>query len=152
MNDNINFKLKVWKNGHENLKIQRLLLNIQIRCRISMKVLKIIKVIIVLDGNWIIYQEQKTKHFSCFITQVYFAVTNNIWLNFTRYFIVKTPIKKVLQQMAFNRSLNIDFKDFMNLKWFFTKNLLQNYIFLVNNTTLVSDNPLHFRKNPLEII
>lgn len=50
MNDNINFKLKVWKNGHENLKIQRLLLNIQIRCRISMKVLKIIKVIIVLDG------------------------------------------------------------------------------------------------------
>ena len=54
--------------------------------------------------------------------------------------------------MAFNRSLNIDFKDFMNLKWFFTKNLLQNYIFLANNTTLVSDNPLHFRKNPLEII
>ena len=32
----------------------------------------------------------------------------------------------------------------------FSKNVLQNHIFLVTDTTLTSDNPLRFRKNLLE--
>ena len=48
----------------------------------------------------------------------------NIRLNSTHYIIMKIPNKQELQQIAFNHSLDIDFKDFMNL----TKNILQNHI------------------------
>ena len=41
-----------------------------------------------------------------------FCCTNNIRLNSTHYFVMKTPKKQELQQVAFNYSLNIDFKDF----------------------------------------
>ena len=34
----------------------------------------------------------------------------------------------------------------------FTKNILQNHIFLAINATLASDSPSHFRKNLLERI
>ena len=50
-----------------------------------------------------------------FITQSYFAVPKNIRLNSTHYFIMKIPNKQELQQIAFNHSSDIDFKDFMNL-------------------------------------
>ena len=50
-----------------------------------------------------------------FITQSYFAVRKNIRLNSTHYFIMKIPNQQVLQQLAFNHSSDIDFKDFMNL-------------------------------------
>ena len=50
-----------------------------------------------------------------FITQSYFAVPKNIRLNSTNYFIMKIPNKQELQQIAFNHSSDIDFKDFMNL-------------------------------------
>ena len=36
------------------------------------------------------------------ITQSYFAVPNNIRLNSTHYFIIKTKNKQELQQIAFN--------------------------------------------------
>ena len=72
-----------------------------------------------------------------FITQSYFAVPENIRLNSTHYFIMKIPNKKELQQIAFNHSSDIDFKDFMNLYF---------------DATLASDNPSHFRKNLLERI
>ena len=59
---------------------------------------------------------------------------------------MKTLNKQELQQIAFNYSSNIDFKDFMN----FTENHLQNhFLFLVIDTTLASDNPLRFRNNLL---
>ena len=59
---------------------------------------------------------------------------------------MKIPHKRELQQIASNHSSDIDFKDFMKLYKDYTK---ESYSFLVNNTTLSSDNPLRFRKNLL---
>ena len=58
---------------------------------------------------------RKQNIFNVFITQSYFAVPKNIRLNSTHNFIMKIRNKKELQQVVFNRSSNIDFKDFMNL-------------------------------------
>ena len=57
---------------------------------------------------------------------------------------MKIPNKRELQQITFNNSLNIDFKGFMNL---YKNCSAKPYFSLVINTTLVLDNPLHFRKN-----
>ena len=70
----------------------------------------------------------------------------DVRLNFTHFFIMKIPNKKELQQTALNHSSDIDFKDFMNIYKKYTKEL---YSFLVNDTTLLSDDPLRFRKNLL---
>ena len=59
-----------------------------------------------------------------FTTQSYFAVSKNIRLNSTFYFIIKVPNKQELQQVAFNHSSDINIKNFMNL----IKNVLQNHI------------------------
>ena len=48
-----------------------------------------------------------------FITQSYFAVTKNIRLSSTHYFIMKIPNKWELQQIAYNQSSDIDSKEFM---------------------------------------
>ena len=50
-----------------------------------------------------------------FITQSYFAVPKNIRLNSTHYFIMKVPNKRELQQIVFDHSSDIDFRDSMNL-------------------------------------
>ena len=81
-----------------------------------------------------------------FITQSYFAVPKNIRLNSTHYFIMKIPNKQELQQIAFNHSSDIDFKDFMNL---YKKCTAKPYSFLVIDATLASDNTSHFIKNLL---
>ena len=79
-----------------------------------------------------------------FITQSYFKVPKDVRLISTHFFIMKIPNKGELQQIAFNHSSDIDFKDFMNI----IKNALKNHTsFLVNDTTLPSDNHLSFRKN-----
>ena len=54
-----------------------------------------------------------------------------------------------LQQIAFNHSSNIDFKEFMNLykKW-----TAKPYSFLVTDATLATDTLSGFRKNLLEKI
>ena len=49
-----------------------------------------------------------------FIVQSYFAIPKNIRLSSTHYFIIKIPNKQELQQIAFNHSSNIEFKNFMN--------------------------------------
>ena len=84
-----------------------------------------------------------------FITQSYFAVPKNIRLNSTHYFIMKIPNKREPQQISFNHSSEIDFKDFMNL---YKKCTAKPYSFLVIDTTLASNNPSRFRKNLLERI
>ena len=84
-----------------------------------------------------------------FTTQSYFAVSKNIRLNSTHYFVMKIPNKHVLLQIAFNHSSDIDFNDFMNL---YKKSTAKPYSYLVSDTTLASDNPLRFRKNLLETI
>ena len=59
---------------------------------------------------------------------------------------MKIPSKRELQLIALNHSSDIDFKDFIQIYKKFTK---EPYSFLVNDTTLPSDNPLRFRKNLL---
>ena len=66
-----------------------------------------------------------------------------------RYFIMKFPNKSELQQNGFKHSPDIDFQDFMNHYKTCTAKL---YSILVIDATLASDNPIRFRKNPLEII
>ena len=56
---------------------------------------------------------------------------------------MKIPNKRELQQMASNNSCDIDFKYFMKLYKYYTK---EPCSFLVNDTTLPSNNPLRFRK------
>ena len=81
-----------------------------------------------------------------FITQSYFKVSKDVRLNSTHFFIMKTPNKRELQQIALNHSSDIDFKDFMQI---YKKCTTEPYSFLVNDTTLPSDDPLRFRKNLL---
>ena len=81
-----------------------------------------------------------------FTTLSYFKVPKDVRLNSTRFFIMKIPNKRKLQQIALNHSSDIDFKDFMNI---YKKSTKEPYSFLVNDTTLPSDNPLRFRKNLL---
>ena len=50
----------------------------------------------------------------------------------------------MLEYITFNISSDIDFADFMNL---YQKCTAKPYSFLVNDTTLASDNSLRFRKN-----
>ena len=82
-----------------------------------------------------------------FITQSYFKVPKDVRLNSTHFFIMKIPNKRELQQIALNHSSDIDFKDFIQI---YKKCTTQPYSFLVNDTTLPSDDPLRFRKNLLE--
>ena len=79
-----------------------------------------------------------------FITQSYFKVPKDVRLNSTHFFIMQIPNKRELQQTALNYSSDIHFKDFMNI---YKKCTKEPYSFLVNDTTLPSDNPLRFRKN-----
>ena len=79
-----------------------------------------------------------------FIIQSYFVVPKNIRLNSTPHFIMKIPKKQELQQIAFNHSSDINFKNFMNL---YKKCTAKPYSFLVIDATLALDNPSHFRKN-----
>ena len=46
-----------------------------------------------------------------FIAKSYFTVPKDIRLNPMHYFIMKIPNKWELQQIAFNHSSNVDFKD-----------------------------------------
>ena len=82
-----------------------------------------------------------------FITRLYFTVPKHVRLNSTHVFIVKIPNKRELQQIALNHSSDISFKDFIKIYKKFTT---ESYSFLVNDTTLPSDNPLRFRKNLLK--
>ena len=82
-----------------------------------------------------------------FITQSYFKVPKDVRLNSTHFFIMKIPNKRELQQIALNHSSDIDFKGFMNI---YNKSTKEPYSFLVNDTTLPSDNPLRFRRNLLD--
>ena len=84
-----------------------------------------------------------------FITQSFFAVPKNIRLNSTHYFVTKILCKGELQQVAFNHSSDIDFKNFVNS---YKKCTAKPYSFLATDSTLVLDNLLRFRKNLLERI
>ena len=59
---------------------------------------------------------RKLKISLVFITQSYFDVSKNIRLNSTHYFIMTFPNKRERQQIVFNQSSDIDFKDFYKIK------------------------------------
>ena len=50
-----------------------------------------------------------------FISQSYFKVPKTIRLNVTHCFIMKTPNKRELQEIALTHLFDIDFKHFMEL-------------------------------------
>ena len=74
----------------------------------------------------------------------YFKVPKDVRLNTTHFFIMKIPNKRELHQIALNHSSDIDFKDFVKI---YKKCTDEPYSFLINDTTLASDNHLRFRKN-----
>ena len=82
-----------------------------------------------------------------FITQSYFKVPKDVRLNSTQFCIIKIPNKRELQQIALNHPSDINFKVFIKI---YRKRTADPYSFLVNDTTLLSDNPLRFRKNLLK--
>ena len=84
-----------------------------------------------------------------FIAESYFAVSKNIRLNSTHYFVMKIPNRRELQQIACNHSSDIEFQDFM---YPHKKCTAKPHWFLVSDTTLASDNSSRFRKYLLEII
>ena len=81
-----------------------------------------------------------------FITQSYFKVPKDGRLITSHFLISKIPNKRELQQIAINHSSDINTKDFANI---YRKCAAEPYSFLVNDTTLASNNPLRFRKNLL---
>ena len=83
-----------------------------------------------------------------FITQSYFKVPKDVRLNTRRFFIAKIPNKNELQQVAITHSSDISTKDFANM---YRKCTAEPYSFLVNDTTLASNNTLKFRKNLFNI-
>ena len=78
-----------------------------------------------------------------FITQSCFAVPKNIRLNSTHYSITKILCKGELQQVAFNHSSDIDFKNSVNS---YKKCTAKPYSFLATDSTLVLDNLFTFQK------
>ena len=55
---------------------------------------------------------RKLNIYIAFITQSYFPEPKNIRVNSTHYFIMKVSNKRELQQIVFNHSSDIYFKDF----------------------------------------
>ena len=66
----------------------------------------------------------------------------DVRLTSTQFFIIKIPNKRELQQIGLHHS-DIDFKDFIKI---YKKCTAEPYYFLVNDTTLPSNNLLRFRK------
>ena len=91
---------------------------------------------------------RKLNIFLVFITQSYFKVPKDVRQNTTHFFITKIPNERELQQIASNHSSDINSKDFINIYKNYTA---KPYSFLVNDTTLASDNSLSFSKNLFNI-
>ena len=65
----------------------------------------------------------------------------DVRLNFTYSFIVRILNKIEFQQIGLNHSSDINFKDFVKI---YEKYTVEPHSFLVNDTTLRSDNPSRF--------
>ena len=91
---------------------------------------------------------RKLSIFFVFFTQSCFKVPKDVRLNFTQFFIVKTPNKGDLQQNALNHLSDINSKDFIKIC---KKNIAELNSFLFNDTTLASDSSLRFRQKIFNI-
>ena len=87
-------------------------------------------------------RERKLNISLVFISQSYFKVPKTIILYATHYH--ENSYKRELQQIASNNLFDIDFKYFMKILIDYTK---EPYSILLIDTTLLSVNPLRFRKN-----
>ena len=87
---------------------------------------------------------RKINIYLVFVTQSYLKKPRDVRLNTTHFFIMRIPNKRELQQIAISQSSDIDFKDVININ---KKCTDEPYSFLVNDTTLTSNDPLRFRKN-----
>ena len=83
-----------------------------------------------------------------FITQSYFKVPKDVRLNTSHFFITKIPNKRELQKPAIKHLSDISTKDFANI---YRECTAESCSFLVNDTTLASNNPLRYRKNLFNI-
>ena len=79
-----------------------------------------------------------------FITQSYFRIPKKVRLNSKHYIIMKIHNKRELQNIRFNHSADIAYKDFLKIYRNCTN---EPYSFLTIDTTLPADNPMRFRKN-----
>ena len=82
-----------------------------------------------------------------FITQSYFQVPKEVRRNIAHFFIMKILNEKELHQILLTNFSDINFKHFISA---YHKCLAKKYYFLVNDTTLPSENLLRFRKNLLK--
>ena len=73
-----------------------------------------------------------------FITRSYFKVPKDVRPNTSHFFIAKIPNKRELQHITIDHSSDISTKGFTNIYRECTAEL---YSFLVNDTTLASNNP-----------
>ena len=99
-------------------------------------------------GTELFIRSRKLNISLVFIRQSYFKVPKDVILNTTHFFIMKIPNKRELQQIAINHSSDKDIKDFVRI---YKKCTNEPYSFLVNDTTLLSNNLLRFRKNLFNI-
>ena len=75
--------------------------------------------------------------------QSYFKVPKDVRLNTTHFFIAKITNRREIQEIAWNHSSDIKTEYFTNN---YRECAVEPYSFLVNDTTLASDNPWRFRK------
>ena len=78
------------------------------------------------------------------VTQSNFKVPKDIRLNSAHFFIAKIPNKRELREIAIDHLSDISSEDFINI---YRECTAESYYFLVNDTTLASNNPATFRKN-----
>ena len=101
--------------------------------------------IIKLDSIWteLFLRGWKLNISLVFTAQSYFKVPKDVRLNTNHFFIAKIPSERELQEIAQNHWSDISTKYFTNI---YRKCIAEPYSFVVNDTTLASDNPLRFRK------
>ena len=80
----------------------------------------------------------------CFISQSYFSVPKHVGLNSTYYVTFKVNNKRESENIAFNHSADIDYKDFLKT---YRNCAKEPYSFFTINTTLPVNDPRRFRKN-----
>ena len=84
-----------------------------------------------------------------FISHSYLKVLKDVRLNTTRLFIAKISNKKELQEIAINHSSDISTELFINI---YRESTDEPYSFLVNDTTLASNNPLEMKSYNMILI
>ena len=84
-------------------------------------------------------RERKLNISPVFIAQSYFKVPKDVRLNTTHFFIAKISNRRELQEIAWNHWSDIKTEDFINI---YRKCTVEPCSFLVNDTTLASDNAL----------